>query len=64
MFPVSLLKTKMGHYPMVVPYGYMYYRKSKGKFSHIIIDPDKAPFVKRMYELIPAVYILIEVLQK
>lgn len=44
-------KAKMGHYPMVAPYGYMNYRKSKGESSHIIIDPDKAPFVKRMYEL-------------
>lgn len=44
-------KAKMGYYPTVAPYGYMNYRKSKGETSHIIVDPNKAPFVKRMYEL-------------
>ncbi|MCD7879154.1 MAG: recombinase family protein [Candidatus Gastranaerophilales bacterium] len=44
-------KAKMGHYPMVAPFGYTNFRKSKGETSHIIIDPDKAPFVKRIYEL-------------
>ncbi len=44
-------KARLGHYPMVAPYGYINYRKSKGDTSHIIVDPNKAPFVKRMYEL-------------
>lgn len=44
-------KAKMGHYPMVAPYGYKNYRKSKGEISLIVIDTEKAPFVKRMYEL-------------
>lgn len=44
-------KARLGHYPMVAPYGYMNFRKSKGEISLIQVDPEKAPFVKRMYEL-------------
>ncbi len=42
-------KAKMGHYPMVAPYGYKNIRE--GKVSLIYPDTEKAPFVKRMYEL-------------
>lgn len=44
-------KAKMGHYPMVAPYGYVNFRKNKGEMSRLLIDKEKAPFVKRMYEL-------------
>lgn len=42
-------KARLGHYPMVAPYGYKNVRE--GKVSLIQPDPLKAPFVKRMYEL-------------
>ena len=44
-------KAKMGYYPTVAPYGYMNYRKRKGEISLLLINPEQAPFVKRMFEL-------------
>jgi len=44
-------KAKMGYYPTVAPYGYINYRKKTGDISVLKIDKEKAPFVKRMYEL-------------
>ena len=44
-------KAKMGYYPMVAPYGYTNYRKSSGDISILVVNPEQAPFVKKMYEL-------------
>ena len=44
-------KAKMGYYPTVAPYGYVNFKKRKGEISLLQIDPEKAPFVKRMFEL-------------
>lgn len=42
-------KAKMGHYPMIAPCGYKNVRD--GKISLIFPDKEKAPYIKRMYEL-------------
>ena len=48
-------KVKQGHYPCKPPLGYKNQRQEGGK-SVIVIDKEKAPYIKRMFELYASGY--------
>ena len=61
-------KAEGGDYPSTAPIGYLNYRVSKKEKSKIIIDPQKAPLIRRLFELMAtghySLSMLVEAMRK